>query len=92
MSAFLPDSEPFFSDEAVEVMGLGKAVYTVKALTAYCAAMKARVSAFESMEDLEKACWAHVTLERDKAKPAKKRPAEKEAARKGEGAKTAKKS
>ena len=60
LSLYDPIAEPFLSDEAYEAIGLGKAEYTVKGWEKFRTAMTERVEAgaWESMEDLEKACWS----------------------------------
>ena len=64
VALFDPLNEPFFSDEAVEAVGMGKATYTVKALNQYRTAMQARQAEgkWESMEELERACWSFIVL------------------------------
>ncbi|KAL8276914.1 hypothetical protein RQP46_010642 [Phenoliferia psychrophenolica] len=60
LSLYFPKTEPFLSDEAFEAMGLGKAEYTVKGWEKFRAAMEKRLAdgKWETMEELEKACWS----------------------------------
>lgn len=64
VSLFHPLTEPFFSDEAVEAVGMGKATYTVKALNQYRELMQERQKEgkWDSMEELERACWSWIIL------------------------------
>jgi hypothetical protein len=78
LSAIFPDRVPFLTDEASEILGLGKPDYTHKAYAAYFDAIRERAKAATEGDvgRLERACWAYATLEKLEGAdepPAKKR-------------------
>lgn len=66
------DDIPFLSDEAAEVMQMGKPDYKLPFYLKFHAAMQTRVKeeGWKSVEVLEKACWSWMTLQRLSEKPA----------------------
>ena len=66
LSVFQYKTEPFFSDEAVEIILKLKADYTVKMLNSYRIGMQQRVKEdeFANVEELERACWAFCVQQR----------------------------
>jgi len=71
LSLYCPRDIPFFSDEAVLVMGLGKADYSKKFYVQFHRLMKERAASETWADDitrLERACWCHTILEKQASK------------------------